>query len=130
MVQHIISGVIILNKGMPAAFMASSSSFSPKLPNVISDARSIARGSAWDTRVIEPSMKNLASTVKSRPLSTKSSIHLHNNCIMKINRQIKKVPTRFVAKVFIIKRSSFFILKWSRNLIYRGLTNISCKRFH
>ena len=45
---------IILNKGIPAAFIASSSSLSPKLPKVISAASKIAKGSACPTSVNEP----------------------------------------------------------------------------
>ena len=48
----IIRGRIILHKEMPAAFIATSSYLSPKLPNVIIEARSIAKGSAIGTRVI------------------------------------------------------------------------------
>ena len=95
---------------MPAAFMARSSSFSPKFPKVINAASNIASGSACDTRVMEPNIKNCARTEKSRPLPTKSSIHRHNSWSMKMKRQIKKVPIRFVAKVFMIKRSNFFII--------------------
>ena len=53
---------MILSNGIPAAFIASSSSFSPKLPNVMSEASSMANGSACDTSVIELSMKNWART--------------------------------------------------------------------
>ena len=36
---------------MPEAFMAVSSKFSPRLPNIISEARSMASGSAIGTMV-------------------------------------------------------------------------------
>ncbi len=41
-----INGRMILNREMPAAFIARSSSRSPKLPNVINEARRIDRGKA------------------------------------------------------------------------------------
>lgn len=40
----IISGRMILNKGIPAAFIDSNSYLSPKLPNVIKAANKIAKG--------------------------------------------------------------------------------------
>ena len=45
----IVSGRMIRNSDMPAAFMAVSSNFSPRLPNEISDANSIASGNANGT---------------------------------------------------------------------------------
>ena len=45
----IVSGRMMRNSDMPAAFMAVSSNFSPRLPNEISDANSIASGNASGT---------------------------------------------------------------------------------
>ena len=42
---------MILNKGIPAAFMDSNSNRSPKLPNVISAANRMAKGSDTGIRV-------------------------------------------------------------------------------
>ena len=44
-------GRIILIKEMPAAFIAVSSNFSPRLPNVISEASKTASGNAVGTMV-------------------------------------------------------------------------------
>ena len=49
--MKIISGRIILSKEIPAAFMASSSKRSPKLPKVISAANKIANGNDAGTNV-------------------------------------------------------------------------------
>ncbi len=52
--MHTIStmrGRMILNRDTPDAFMAVSSNFSPRLPNVISEASSTASGSAVGTNV-------------------------------------------------------------------------------
>ena len=46
-----ISGAMMRKRDMPAAFMAVSSSFSPRLPNTISDASSTASGRAVGTMV-------------------------------------------------------------------------------
>ncbi len=46
-----INGRIMRNSDMPAAFIAVSSSFSPRLPKVISEASSTASGSAIGTIV-------------------------------------------------------------------------------
>ncbi len=54
MLMHTIStmrGRMILNRDTPDAFMAVSSNFSPRLPNVISEASSTASGSAVGTNV-------------------------------------------------------------------------------
>ncbi len=47
---------------MPAAFIAVSSKFSPKLPKVISDANKMAKGSAMGTSEKTAYTKNSANT--------------------------------------------------------------------
>ena len=49
--MKIISGRIILSKEIPAAFMASNSNRSPKLPKVIRAASKIAKGNEAGTSV-------------------------------------------------------------------------------
>ena len=46
-----VSGFITLMSDIPEAFIAVSSKFSPRLPKVMSDARSMANGSARGTIV-------------------------------------------------------------------------------
>ena len=46
-----ISGRMILSNEIPAAFMASNSKRSPKLPNVIKEANNTAKGSDIGTRL-------------------------------------------------------------------------------
>ena len=46
-----VNGRMIRNRLTPAAFIAVSSDFSPKLPKVISDASRIANGNANGTTV-------------------------------------------------------------------------------
>ena len=48
-----INGFMILNKEIPDAFKASNSFFSPKLPNVIIEAKRTERGSAKGTQLAE-----------------------------------------------------------------------------
>lgn len=110
-------GIIILMSGIPAAFIASSSSRSPKLPNVMSDASSMASGRASLTRVMEQSEKNCIIMVISSPLPTNSSTDLHNICIMKIKRHIRNVPDKSWIKLFIMNKSSFLIMRKCGNFI-------------
>ena len=49
LLTKIMRGIITRSRLMPEAFMAVSSNFSPKLPNVISDASRIANGSDMGT---------------------------------------------------------------------------------
>ena len=49
--MRIIRGRMMRNSEIPAAFMAVSSSFSPRLPKTISDASNTASGSAVGTIV-------------------------------------------------------------------------------
>ena len=44
-----VSGRMMRNKLIPAAFIAVSSVFSPKLPKLINDANNIAKGNAKGT---------------------------------------------------------------------------------
>ncbi len=46
-----ISGLITFSNEMPEAFIAVNSNFSPRLPKIISDASSMASGSAIGTIV-------------------------------------------------------------------------------
>ena len=59
--------------GMPAAFMASSSKVSPKLPKVMSEASSKPSGSACGTSVMPIYQKNCARMSTDRPLPISSS---------------------------------------------------------
>ncbi|KAF5028134.1 hypothetical protein DSECCO2_662250 [anaerobic digester metagenome] len=68
------SGVRILLSEIPAAFIASSSLFSPKLPIVIIEANRVARGSASGIRVAAPHPINSRITAKLSPFPTSSSI--------------------------------------------------------
>ena len=104
-----IRGVIVLINGIPAAFIARSSNFSPKFPNVINAASNIANGKALEMSDTDPSIKNLATMDISSPLPMKSSIHCHKSWIMNIKRQIKKVAIKFFKKAFIMKISNFFM---------------------
>lgn len=109
-------GRMILRSGIPAAFMESSSYFSPKLPNVINAANRMANGRDRGIKVKPDKKKNWAKTPISSPLPTNSSTYLHRNCIIKMNRQIKNVPEKSNRKLFRIKMSIF--LRRSFMLIY------------
>jgi hypothetical protein len=101
---------IILNKDTPAAFMAVSSKFSPKLPNVISEANSMANGKAMGTREKTAYMKNSLNTDKLIPLPTRSVICFHKNCIKSMKMQMRNVIKNNVKKRLNIYESIFFIL--------------------
>ena len=59
--------------GTPAAFMESSSSCSPMLPKVMSDASRTAGGNAMGTIVMPMYQKNCARMSSDSPLPTSSS---------------------------------------------------------
>ena len=48
-----VSGFMILSKEMPEAFIANSSRLSPRLPNVINEAKRMPSGNAIGTKVSE-----------------------------------------------------------------------------
>ena len=87
------NGIIIRGREIPADFIASNSLFSPKFPSVISDARSVAKGSAMGTSPAEAYTSNSTITFHSSPLPTKSSIYFQRNCIKRMNMAMKKVIT-------------------------------------
>ncbi len=49
--MSMMSGAMVRSSDMPAAFMAVSSNVSPRLPKIMSDASSMASGSAIGTMV-------------------------------------------------------------------------------
>ena len=69
-----ISGAITLWSEIPAALMARSSLFSPRVPIVIMDARSVASGSESGRSVALPQPRNSRITLKLNPLPTSSSM--------------------------------------------------------
>ena len=103
------TGCMILRRGIPAAFIESNSYLSPKLPNVISAARRMARGRDIGIRVRADRKKNCANTLSSSPFPTSSSTYFHKNCIMKMNRHIKNVPAKSNKKLLRTKISNFLI---------------------
>ena len=93
-------GFIILKRGTPAAFIAVSSKRSPRLPNVMREARRIARGKLSGITEIQAYRKNSASTLISTPFPTKSLICIHRNCIKSMNMHITKVKRKSPKNVF------------------------------
>jgi hypothetical protein len=82
---------MIRKSDMPAAFIAVSSKFSPKLPKVMSEANKIANGNAMGMSVKVAYRKNSNSTEILTPFPTNSVICFHKNCINKMRMQIRKV---------------------------------------
>ena len=93
-----IKGRIILKREIPAAFMAVSSKFSPRLPKVINEASSMARGNAIDTSESMAYMKNSLKTDQPIPFPTNSVTCFHKNCINKIKMQMRNVIKNSVIK--------------------------------
>ena len=87
-------GVRMRTRGMPAAFMLSSSKRSPRLPNEIRLASRTARGIDMGMSVRLLYQKNLPSRSMESPLPMRSFIHFHRNCMTKMKRQMKKVPAK------------------------------------
>jgi hypothetical protein len=93
-----ISGRMIRNRDMPADFIAVNSNFSPKFPNVIKEASSMARGNAIGTNVVMAYRKNSPRTDHAIPLPTSSVTCFHKNCINKMKIQIRNVIKNSVKK--------------------------------
>ena len=94
---------------IPAALMAVSSELSPRFPNVMSDDRSMASGSACGTSISPMCQKNSASTSIDSPLPMSSSMYRHRNCIISTNWQMKKVPMKSRPNCLAMNMSNFFI---------------------
>ena len=105
-----MSGRIIRNSDIPAAFMAVSSKFSPRLPNVISEANSMANGKAIGTSERIEYQKNSANIDQPIPFPTNSATCFHKNCINKMKMQMRKVIKKSVKKRLKTYESIFFIL--------------------
>ena len=103
------SGRIKRKSEMPEDLIATSSKFSPSLPNVIMEESSMAMGRARLTRVALANMMNLMSVKKSSPLPTRSSIYFHNICIINTNSVTKKVAINGGINALRISLSNFFI---------------------
>ena len=95
----IVSGCMMRNNEMPADFIAVSSNFSPKLPNVIKEANKIDNGNANGTTDATAYTKNSANTCSSTPFPTKSLTCIHTNCISKINTLTTSVMNRMLKKM-------------------------------
>ena len=86
-----ISGLMIRIREMPAAFMAVSSKFSPKLPKVINDASNMANGNAMGTSEKMAYTKNSPNTDQPIPFPINSATCFHKNCINRMKMQMRKV---------------------------------------
>ena len=107
-----ISGINTLLSDIPAAFIASSSLFSPNVPNVIIEASSVASGSDNGIRVMLPQPRNSSMTFMLRPLPTSSSIYSHRNCIIRMKMTTSRIAMNGPMNDFSMNWSSFFI-PWS-----------------
>ena len=119
--MNISSGLIKRRNEMPEDFIATSSKFSPMLPNVIIDARRMLNGKASGTRVVDIYTSNWMIVQMFIPLPMSSSIYSQKNCITKTKRDIKKVTINGPTKLRMINMSSFFI---NRNMIFKIQTYI------
>ena len=104
------TGIMMRCKGTPADFNAVSSRNSPRLPNVIRAASSMASGRERGTKVRENWKSSSASTFGSRPLPASSSTYIKRNWRIKIMRTIKNVRINGPMNDLIMNRSIFFIV--------------------
>ena len=88
--------------GMPALFMLSSSKCSPRLPKEIRLASSTAKGTDLGMSVRLLYQKNSARMSIVRPLPMRLFIHIHRNCMTKMNRQTKNVPAKSSRKFLMM----------------------------
>lgn len=103
------SGRINRISEIPAAFMATSSNFSPRFPKVIMDEKSNASGKAIGTQNKATRPISLSTVNKSSPFPTRSSIYNQKNCMVSTNREMAKAAINGPIKERIISMSSFFI---------------------
>ena len=108
-IEMISKGRIKRNSGMPAAFIATSSKLSPRLPNVIMEEKRRERGSAIGTQISVTSPTSFKMVKRSRPFPTRSSIYNQKNWSIRTKEVIKKVAINGPTKAFSINVSSFFI---------------------
>ena len=107
--EQINSGRIKRSRGMPADLMATSSNVSPRLPKVMMEESSTARGRASGTRVAQTYKINRPMVNISRPFPTMSSIYSQKNCSTNTKTVIKKVAMNGPMNALIMSLSSFFI---------------------
>ena len=103
-----ISGMRILLREIPAAFIARSSLLSPILPSVIIDAMRVANGIARGSMVQDPHIRNSSITHRLNPLPTSSSMYNHRNCITRMNTTMRKTITNGPKKEVSMNLSNFF----------------------
>ena len=104
-----IRGAKTLCREIPAAFIASNSLFSPLLPIVMIEAKSVARGSDIGINVADPHPKNSTIIEKLNPFPTSSSMYNHKNCIISTNVTNVNATKKGQKKDCNINLSSFFI---------------------
>ena len=90
--------------------MASNSLFSPSVPNVIIEARRVAKGRERGSSVTAPHPKNSSITLKLRPLPTSSSIYSHKNCIIRMNTTTNRIAMNGPMNDLNMNWSNFFII--------------------
>src|SRR5688572_260352 len=101
------NGRINRSNEMPADLMATNSKLSPRLPNVIREESSIARGNANGTSTALWYQINLKTTSMPNPLPTKSSIYNQKNCITSTSRVIKNVAMNGPTNALRMSLSNF-----------------------
>lgn len=106
--ETIIRGLKILWSEIPAAFIASSSLFSPIPPRVIIEANRVAIGRASGINVAEPHARNSRITSALSPFPTSSSIYNHRNCSINAKTTMKNVRAKGPRNDVTINLSSFF----------------------
>ena len=103
------SGLKKRKREIPDDFIATSSKFSPILPNVIIEDRRTLSGSARGTSVVDIYISNCISIHMLRPLPIISSMYSQKNCIINTKRATKKVTMKGPIKLLMSNMSSFFI---------------------
>ena len=102
-------GTMMRLNGMPAAFMAVSSSCSPIFPKEMSEASRMDSGRAIGTSVMLAYQKNLAKIYTDKPLPIKSSTLRQRNCIISTKRHTKKEATKR-SRNFLRTYESIFLI--------------------
>ena len=103
------NGRIKRNKGIPEALIATNSKDSPKLPKVIIEEKSNARGNAVGTQNKVTKPTNFNKVMKSSPFPTKSSIYNQKNCMVNTKTEIANAAIKGPINERMMSMSSFFI---------------------
>ena len=106
-IVKINKGRINRTSGIPAALMAINSKLSPKLPKVMMDEKSNAKGNAVVMVLTETNPMSSKMVKISKPFPTKSSMYSQKNCMVSTKVEIVSAAKKGPMKALRISMSNF-----------------------